>query len=241
MKLYKELRGRKDVSTFRIIIFGFQLAFALFGIMLSLGALLSGGFLNFIAALFLVISALIIAPIIDFIPIIKKYSLISLIPRAAISFSLVMIAVLISPSKKDVEKPTREAIITTSVNEYLEETTTSAIITTTTTSTTAKTTTKPTTTISTSTTKTTATTTTTTAVTEPPTPAPTEPPIEPPTPVEPVIVESDYVLNTSTMKAHKPRCRDVDKIDYENRYDYYGTVEEIQAWGYGPCGHCHPW
>ncbi len=88
----------------------------------------------------------------------------------------------------------------------------------------------------------TTTTTTTTAppATEPPTEAPTPAP-PPPEPVQPVIAESDYVLNTSTMKAHKPNCRDVEKIDPENRWDYYGTVEDIQSMGYSSCGHCHAW
>lgn len=163
MKSYQELKEKKDISILRIIIYGVQLAFALFGIMLSLGALSSGGFLNFIAASFLVVSALIIAPIIDFIPIIKKYSLISLIPRAAISFALVVIAVFISPSKNDAEKPTREAITTTSANEYLEETTTLSVTTITTTHESTTTTTTVTTTKT--TTSTVVTTTTTAAIT----------------------------------------------------------------------------
>lgn len=88
-------------------------------------------------------------------------------------------------------------------------------------------------------------TTTTTVVTEPPTepptPAPTNPPTEPPPPPAPVVVECDFVLNTSTMKAHYPNCRDVNKIDPENRWDYYGTVEDVQSMGYSSCGHCHTW
>lgn len=92
----------------------------------------------------------------------------------------------------------------------------------------------------TTTTETTTATTTTPPATEPPTEAPTPAP-PPPEPVQPVITESDYVLNTSTMKAHYPNCRDVDKIDPENRWDYYGTVEDIQSMGYSSCGHCHAW
>ncbi|MDE5772520.1 MAG: hypothetical protein K2I06_12990, partial [Ruminococcus sp.] len=85
------------------------------------------------------------------------------------------------------------------------------------------------------------TTTTTVTVNEPPTEAPATEPPPPPEPVQPVIAESDYVLNTSTMKAHYPNCRDVDKIDPENRLDYYGTVEDVQSMGYSACGHCHTW
>ncbi|MBO5103771.1 MAG: DNA-entry nuclease, partial [Ruminococcus sp.] len=66
-------------------------------------------------------------------------------------------------------------------------------------------------------------------------------PETPPEPVQPVVTESNYVLNTSTMKAHTPNCRDVDKIAPENRQDYYGTVEDVQAMGYDSCGHCNPW
>lgn len=53
--------------------------------------------------------------------------------------------------------------------------------------------------------------------------------------------QCDYVLNTNTMKVHKPDCKYVDNIDDKNRENYYGTVEEIQSQGYSPCGHCHPW
>lgn len=49
-----------------------------------------------------------------------------------------------------------------------------------------------------------------------------------------------YVLNTSTMKFHSPSCRDVGKINAENRQDYMGTRDEVIAKGYSPCGHCHP-
>lgn len=93
-------------------------------------------------------------------------------------------------------------------------------------------------------TTTTETVTTTTAaqlVTEAPTESPATEPPPPPEPVHPVVAESDYVLNTSTMKAHTPNCRDVEKIAPENRQDYYGTVEDVQAMGYSACGHCHAW
>lgn len=54
-------------------------------------------------------------------------------------------------------------------------------------------------------------------------------------------VQCDYILNTNTKKAHKPSCRYVDKIDDENRKDYYGTDKELQDKGYTPCKHCQAW
>lgn len=54
-------------------------------------------------------------------------------------------------------------------------------------------------------------------------------------------VESNFVLNTETMKAHTTTCGDVAKMNIENRWDYYGTIEDLQNMGYSPCGHCRPW
>lgn len=53
--------------------------------------------------------------------------------------------------------------------------------------------------------------------------------------------QCDYILNTNTMKAHKPNCKYVDNIDDENRKDYCGTAEELQDRGYTPCKHCQAW
>lgn len=53
--------------------------------------------------------------------------------------------------------------------------------------------------------------------------------------------QCDYILNTSTMKAHKPNCIYVDKIDDKNRKDYHGTDEELQHKGYSPCKYCQAW
>lgn len=50
----------------------------------------------------------------------------------------------------------------------------------------------------------------------------------------------DYVLNTNTMKFHRPTCRDVGRIKPENRENYKGTRASLIAMGYSPCGHCHP-
>lgn len=52
--------------------------------------------------------------------------------------------------------------------------------------------------------------------------------------------EKDYVLNTNTMKFHKPTCSSVEDIADKNRQDYRGTAEDLIAQGYEPCGRCHP-
>lgn len=49
-----------------------------------------------------------------------------------------------------------------------------------------------------------------------------------------------YVLNTNTMKFHRPDCRAVSRMKPENRQDYTGTRESLISQGYSPCGICHP-
>ena len=246
----------KAVKVITIILWVIQACFGLFGLILAFGMMLSFNLLSIIAACVTVLSALIILPIMDFIKPIRKYSMTLLFPRAVISFMVLITAFMIFPETSpfnDNNKTESSVIQETTTTTFATtltttETTTTTYKTTTTTSTTTKTTTKPTTTTSTTTTTTTTTmTTTTTATTEPPTKPQTEPSKPtltnpPPTsPPAPVVVTYDFVLNTSTMKAHKPNCRDVKKISEDNIDYYSGTVEEIQAYGYSPCGHCHPW
>lgn len=52
--------------------------------------------------------------------------------------------------------------------------------------------------------------------------------------------ETDYVLNTSSKKFHRPDCPSVDSISEKNRQEYHGTREELIAQGYEPCGSCNP-
>ena len=47
-----------------------------------------------------------------------------------------------------------------------------------------------------------------------------------------------FVLNTNSHKYHKPTCGSVGEISPEHRRDYTGTVEEVEAMGYKPCGLC---
>lgn len=58
--------------------------------------------------------------------------------------------------------------------------------------------------------------------------------------VETVPITNSYVLNTSTMKFHKPSCRDVEKISQENYATFDGSRDDAIVQGYDPCGHCNP-
>lgn len=52
--------------------------------------------------------------------------------------------------------------------------------------------------------------------------------------------KSDYVLNTNTLKFHRPTCNSVSEMQENNKKEVYGTREEIIAQGYEPCGRCRP-
>lgn len=49
-----------------------------------------------------------------------------------------------------------------------------------------------------------------------------------------------YVLNTHTMKFHYKDCKDVSRIDAENRIDTNLSASDITAKGFSPCQHCKP-
>ena len=51
---------------------------------------------------------------------------------------------------------------------------------------------------------------------------------------------ASYVLNTSTMKFHRPSCRDVPKIASQNYATSSRSKSDLIADGYSPCGHCNP-
>lgn len=51
---------------------------------------------------------------------------------------------------------------------------------------------------------------------------------------------SEYVLNTNTMKFHYPYCSSVDDMSEKNKQFFSGSREEIIAMGYVPCKQCHP-
>lgn len=80
-----------------------------------------------------------------------------------------------------------------------------------------------------------------------PTPAPTprpQPTVAPtPKPTEAPAVrtnEQSYVLNTNTKKFHYPWCSSVGQMKDSNRWDYYGTRDEIISMGFVPCKRCNP-
>ncbi len=50
----------------------------------------------------------------------------------------------------------------------------------------------------------------------------------------------NYVLNTNTMKFHRPSCNSVAKIAPENYSTYNGTRDGAISKGYDPCGKCNP-
>ena len=52
--------------------------------------------------------------------------------------------------------------------------------------------------------------------------------------------EVSYVLNTNSKKFHLPDSSCVGKINEENRKNYYGTKEELEADGYVACKLCKP-
>lgn len=52
--------------------------------------------------------------------------------------------------------------------------------------------------------------------------------------------ETGYVLNTHTMKFHRPDCDAVQKMSSSNREDSSLSREELIAEGYSPCGLCKP-
>lgn len=80
-------------------------------------------------------------------------------------------------------------------------------------------------------------------VTEPPVTEPpvTEPPVtEPPVTEPPATGETEYILNTNSMKFHDPDCEWAQKISDRNRQDYTGSREDLIEQGYTPCGGCNP-
>lgn len=54
------------------------------------------------------------------------------------------------------------------------------------------------------------------------------------------VVRQAYVVNKNTQRFHLPDCSSVDEIKEKNRWDYYGTREELIEAGYRPCKLCEP-
>ena len=52
--------------------------------------------------------------------------------------------------------------------------------------------------------------------------------------------ESTYILNTNTMKFHKPSCSSVKDMSEDNKSEFNGSRDELIQEGYEPCGRCKP-
>ena len=52
--------------------------------------------------------------------------------------------------------------------------------------------------------------------------------------------DTDYVLNTRSMRFHLPACESVQEMSPKNRQEYQGTREQLIEEGYSPCGACKP-
>lgn len=52
--------------------------------------------------------------------------------------------------------------------------------------------------------------------------------------------ENSYVLNTKTLKFHRPDCSSVSEMNANNRKDVTMSREEIINQGYSPCKRCNP-
>lgn len=52
--------------------------------------------------------------------------------------------------------------------------------------------------------------------------------------------EATFVLNTSSMKFHRPNCQSVQDMGEAHREMFYGSREEAIDAGYVPCGWCKP-
>ena len=53
-----------------------------------------------------------------------------------------------------------------------------------------------------------------------------------------IVLSSDYVINLSTRKFHKPECSALKKMAQKNRVDFNGTAVELLGIGFSPCGIC---
>ncbi len=52
--------------------------------------------------------------------------------------------------------------------------------------------------------------------------------------------EGTYILNTNSMKFHRPDCEGVSDISEQNKQEYTGSRSALIEQGYTPCGNCNP-
>lgn len=53
-------------------------------------------------------------------------------------------------------------------------------------------------------------------------------------------VNTEYILNTNSMKFHKPSCSSVSQTSDANKQVYTGSRDDLIAQGYEPCKKCNP-
>lgn len=77
---------------------------------------------------------------------------------------------------------------------------------------------------------------------EPSQPVVVTPPEPTPTPevVNPIPIETSFILNTNTHKFHYPTCGSVKQMSEKNKQEYTGNREDMIAMGYVPCKKCRP-
>lgn len=51
---------------------------------------------------------------------------------------------------------------------------------------------------------------------------------------------TDYILNTNTMKFHKPGCSSIKQMNDANKKEFSGSRDDLIAQGYDPCKRCNP-
>ena len=56
----------------------------------------------------------------------------------------------------------------------------------------------------------------------------------------PAEITQTYVLNTNTMRFHRPDCSSVIRIKEKNKQTFKGNRDDIIAQGYTPCSQCNP-
>lgn len=197
-----------------------QWVFTGIGLLMAFSSFRAGG-IRILSGIVLLLSAFAISPFVEKISFMTNMKTARVLLQVVVSFILCMVGLGIGGS-------------TNSADDVKEKTPTDFTVTTTTTeaTTTTETTTTETTTVTTTTTEETTATTTVTTTAVPVTEQATRAPVQQ--------SSENYVLNTSTMKIHKPSCSDAKKIDAGNREDFYGSFEEAVNRGYSACGHCHP-
>lgn len=52
--------------------------------------------------------------------------------------------------------------------------------------------------------------------------------------------ETNYILNTNSLKFHYPDCSSVSDMSEKNKSEYTGSRDELIEEGYEPCGRCNP-